>query len=59
MVYCSCVSDDIIVFSRDFETHLKDIKSIFIALRRAGIKLKPAKCELSKDKLLKLKLTFN
>ena len=47
MAYCSCVSDDIFVFSRDFETHLKDIKSIFIALRRAGIKLKPAKCEFS------------
>jgi len=46
--------DDIVVFSRDFETHLKDIESIFIALRRAGLKLKPAKCVFGKDKLLYL-----
>ena len=38
--------DDIIVIAPDFETHLERLGEVLGRLRRAGLKLKPAKCEL-------------
>ena len=38
--------DDIIVIAPDFETHLERLGEVLGCLRRAGLKLKPAKCEL-------------
>ena len=38
--------DDIIIFSRTFETHLERINMVFKRLRSAGFKLKASKCEL-------------
>ena len=38
--------DDIIVFSKDFDTHLERLAEVFSRLRQAGLKLKPSKCTL-------------
>ena len=43
--------DDICVFSNDFETHLKDLKDVFIRLEEANLKLKPSKCQIFQKKL--------
>ena len=42
--------DDICVFSRDFETHLKDLEEVFKRLQAANLKLKPSKCHLFQTK---------
>jgi len=36
--------DDIIVFSRDFESHVQRLQDVFERLRKAKLKLHPAKC---------------
>ena len=38
--------DDIIVFSKDVETHIERLGEVFTRLRQAGLKLKPSKCTL-------------
>ena len=38
--------DDVIVMSPDFNTHLTRLEEVLQRLRAAGLKLKPAKCEL-------------
>lgn len=38
--------DDICIFSKDFETHLRDIEEVFKRLQTANLKLKPSKCHL-------------
>ena len=38
--------DDIIVHSKTFELHLQDLEDCFGRLRKAGLKLKPSKCQL-------------
>jgi transposase InsO family protein len=38
--------DDIIVIAPDFSTHVTRLKEVLERLRGAGLKLKPAKCEL-------------
>ena len=38
--------DDIIVFSKDFETHMERLAEVFTRLKAAGLKLKPSKCQL-------------
>ena len=38
--------DDIIVFSKDVNTHLQRLETVFQRLQKAGLKLKPAKCTL-------------
>ncbi|KAL2086778.1 hypothetical protein ACEWY4_017837 [Coilia grayii] len=43
--------DDIIVFSRDFETHCERLELVFSRLRQHGLKLKPSKCHLLTDKV--------
>ena len=40
---CLIYLDDIIVFSSTFEEHLRCLSNVFIALRKAGLKLKPSK----------------
>ena len=43
--------DDIIVIGPDFETHLTRLGEVLGRLRGAGLKLKPAKCELLQTKV--------
>ena len=39
--------DDIIIFSPDFDTHLKHLAAVFDRLRCANLKLKPQKCHFA------------
>ena len=43
--WCIIYLDDIIVFSRTPEEHLKRLQGVFNKLAKAGLKLKPSKCE--------------
>jgi len=43
--------DDIIFFSRDFESHVQHLQDVFERLRKANLKLHPANCCLSRDAL--------
>ena len=44
--------DDIIIFSRDEETHFQRLEEALMRLGQAGLRLKPSKCELVKNELL-------
>ena len=43
--------DDIIIFSRTLEEHLKHIEIIFQKLKAAGLKLKESKCDFFKSEI--------
>ena len=43
---CLVYLDDIIIFGRDFESALENLRHVFDRLRRAGLKLKAKKCKL-------------
>ena len=40
--------DDILIFSPDMETHLEHLRSLFVKLREADLKLKEVKCNFLK-----------
>ena len=40
-----CFLDDVIVFAKDFDTHLERLQIIFRRLRDNNLKIKPKKCE--------------
>ena len=43
---CLVYLDDVIVVGKTFSEHLNNLKSVFMRLRDAGLKLKPRKCAL-------------
>lgn len=43
---CLVYIDDIIIFSQDFEGHVKSLREVFKRLEEAGLKLKAKKCSL-------------
>ena len=43
--------DDIIIVSKDHESHLENLKLVFQRLREAGLKVKITKCEFLKAKI--------
>ena len=43
---CLVYLDDIIVFSRDVDTHLDRLRAVFERMQAAGLKLKLSKCRL-------------
>ena len=50
----SCVLvylDDINVFSKTFNDHMSHLRAVFTRLHKAGLKLKPSKCQLFKNSL--------
>ena len=48
---CIIYLDDIIVYSKTPEEHIKHLKGVFEKLKAAGLKLKPSKCEFFKEKI--------
>ncbi|CAC5370073.1 unnamed protein product [Mytilus coruscus] len=46
--------DDILVFSRNFEEHMKNLQLVFDRLLSAGLTLKPSKCEFAQKEVLYL-----
>lgn len=47
-------ADDIIVYSKDFSTHLSDLQQVFDRLSSARLTLKPSKCQFAKPSVLYL-----
>ena len=52
--WCIIYLDNIIVFSKTPEEHLERLRGIFDKLAKAGLKLKPNKCEFFKLKIIYL-----
>ena len=51
---CLAYLDDVIVFSRRLDLHLRDLRAVFARILDAGLKLKPSKCQLFRDEVLYL-----
>ena len=51
---CLVYLDDVVVFSRTFDDHLRDLTMVFDRLAEAGLKLKPSKCAFCCAELLYL-----
>ena len=45
---CFAYIDDILVYSKDFETHLEDLEEIFQRLQENRLKIQPEKCSFCK-----------
>src|SRR6267154_647706 len=43
--------DDLMIFSKDFDTHMEALKEVFARLRRAGLKLHPKKCKFAMEEI--------
>ena len=50
--WCTIYWDDILVFSKIPEEHLKKLQGVLKKLAKAGLKLKPSKCEFVKSKIV-------
>lgn len=48
---CHVYMDDIVIYSRDFDSHLRDIERVLKRLRAAGLKLKPSKCQFLRSQV--------
>ena len=49
--WCIIYLDDIIIFSKTPQEHLKRLQGVFERLAQEGLKLKPSKCEFFRDQL--------
>ena len=47
---CLIYLDDVIIFSKNFDDHLRRMEELFGRLREAGLKLKPQKCRFFRKK---------
>ena len=43
--WCIIYLDDLVIFSKDPASHLERLEAVFWKLEKAGLKLKPSKCE--------------
>lgn len=50
-VICLIYLDDVIVFSKTFDEHLKRLRAVLDRIRQAGLKLKPSKCHFLKSEV--------
>jgi hypothetical protein len=48
---CMVYLDDIVLFSTDMATHLRDMEELFARLAEAGLKLKLSKCHLIQERI--------
>lgn len=53
-IFCLVYIDDIVVYSRTYEDHIKHLDQVLEAIERAGITLSPNKCHLFYDSILLL-----
>ena len=51
MNWCIVYLDDIIIFSSDAASHIERLEAVFQKLAKAGLKLKPSKCEFFKKRI--------
>ena len=49
--WCIIYLDNVIVFSKTPEEHAKRLEAVFEKISKAGLKLKPSKCEFFKDRI--------
>ena len=42
---CLIYLDDVVVFSKSFDSHLSDLKDVLTAIGKAGLRLKISKCQ--------------
>ena len=49
--FARCYIDDIVIWSRNVEEHLKHISAVFARLRDAGLKVHPGKCQFAVDRI--------
>ena len=43
--------DDLMIFSKDFDTHMEALKEVFARLKKAGLKLHPKKCKFAMEEI--------
>ena len=48
---CLIYLDDVIVFGKDFETSLANLKAVWSRMREANLRLKPSKCVLFRSRV--------
>ncbi|KAI4898561.1 hypothetical protein NFI96_021587, partial [Prochilodus magdalenae] len=48
---CAVYLDDIVIASPTFEQHLLDLREVFLRLEKAGLTLKPGKCQFCRKEL--------
>ena len=44
-ICCIVYLDDVLIYSKDKEQHIRDVRSVLRAIRNSGIRIKPGKCE--------------
>ena len=54
LYYCIIHLDDVIGFSKTLQEHVARLRAVFEKLKQAGLKLKPSKCEFSRQELMYL-----
>jgi Reverse transcriptase (RNA-dependent DNA polymerase)/RNase H-like domain found in reverse transcriptase/Integrase zinc binding domain/Integrase core domain/Chromo (CHRromatin Organisation MOdifier) domain len=48
---CLAYLDDVVIFSRTWDQHLKDLDAVFRALHDAGVTIKLEKCEFARNRM--------
>ena len=49
---CLIYIDDVIVFGRNFEEHIRRVEEVFQRLKLAGLELKPEKCDMLQSEMV-------
>ena len=51
-VTCLVYIDDIVVYGKNFEEHVQRVEEVLSRIGKAGLKLKPAKCDLLRERVV-------
>ena len=57
--YCQVYLDDVIIFSQNVSKHIMELRDTLQVLRKAGLKLNPAKCAFAQLKVKYLDHSFS